>query len=220
MSALGSRSRQNRFQKCWFNDLLALAPEVDKIDPRDVNLMTFWPWLQKSRKSIPEVLIEWFSGLGSSNRQNRYQKCWFNDFLALIQEVDKIDVRNVDLMSFWHWLQKSTKSKPEVLIWWLVGLGSRSRPNRSQKCWFDDSLALAPEVDKIDPRNVDLMTFWHWLQKSTKSIPEVLIYKLSGLGSRIRQNRSQKISFLNSFCYFIFENIENHCFSYVSVDSQ
>ena len=26
------------------------------------------------------------------------------------------------------------------------------------------------------------MTFWPWLQKSAKSVPEVLIYRLSGLG--------------------------------------
>jgi hypothetical protein len=32
-----------------------------------------------------------------------------------------------------------------------------------------------PEIDKIDPRSVDLMTFWLWFQNSTNSIPEVLI---------------------------------------------
>ena len=30
-----------------------LAPGVDKTSPRRLDLMTFWPWLQKSRKPVP-----------------------------------------------------------------------------------------------------------------------------------------------------------------------
>ena len=53
----GSRSRQNHSQKSRFNDFLALVPEVHKINHRSLDLMTFWPWLQKSTKSFPELSI-------------------------------------------------------------------------------------------------------------------------------------------------------------------
>ena len=89
-----------------FNDFLSLAPEVNKISPRSLDLMTFWAWLQ--------------------NKQKQCQKSRLNDFLALVPEVNKINPRSLDLMTFWPWLQKSTKSFPELSIWWLSGLGSRS----------------------------------------------------------------------------------------------
>ena len=53
----GSRSQQNQYQKPPLNDFLALAPEVNKSSARSLDLMTFWPWLQKSTKLIPEVPI-------------------------------------------------------------------------------------------------------------------------------------------------------------------
>ena len=81
--------------------------------------------------------------------------------------------RRLDLMTFWHGLQKSTKPVPEGSIWWLFGLGSRSRQNHSQKARFDDFLALAPEGDKTNPRRLDLMTFWPgWPKSLVLDLPE------------------------------------------------
>ena len=51
-------------------------------------------------------------------------------------------------MTFLFWLQKSGKPVPGNSISWLS--------------------ALVPEVDKTNPRKLDLMIFWPWLQKSTK----------------------------------------------------
>ena len=161
------QSRQYQSQKCSFNDFLALvpetddflalAPEADKIRFRSLDWMAFWPWLQMST--------------------NHSQGVGFDDFMSLAPEVDKIIPRRFDLMTLWPWPQKSTKSIPEVSICWLSGLASRRQQSQSQKSWFNDSLALAlaPEVNKISPRSFDLLTFWPWLQKSTKSVPEALI---------------------------------------------
>ena len=154
---------------------MALAPEVDKINHRSLDLITFLDWLKRSTKSIPEVSIWWLAGLGYRSRQNPPQTSRFNDFLALAPGVDKIITRSLDLMTFWHWLQKPTKSLPEVSIWWLSVIGPRSRQNY--------------------PRSLDLMTFWPWLQESTKSIPEVSSWWGSGVNSRSRQTHSQKSRF-------------------------
>ena len=45
------------------------------------------------------------------------------------------------------------------------------RRNESQEARFDDFLALAPEVEKTNPRKLDFMTFWPWIKKSTKLVP-------------------------------------------------
>ena len=71
LSGLGSRSQQNQSQKSWFNDFLALASEVDKTKPRKLDLMTFWPWLQMSRKPFQGSSIWWLSSLGSRSHQNQ-----------------------------------------------------------------------------------------------------------------------------------------------------
>ena len=61
-----------------------------------------------------------------------------------------------------------------VQIWWLSGFGSevdRISPRNTELMsflpWFHDFLVLVPEVDKINPRRFDLDIFWLWLQKST-----------------------------------------------------
>ena len=46
-------ARRNQSQHVRINDFLASAPEVDKTNPRSLDLMTFWPWLQKSTKPFP-----------------------------------------------------------------------------------------------------------------------------------------------------------------------
>ena len=74
-------------------------------------------------------------------------------------------------MISWPWFQMSTEPIPGCLIWWLSGHGSRCRRNRSQDARFDDFLAMVPDVDETDPRMVDLMTFWPWVQMSTEAIP-------------------------------------------------
>ena len=51
----------------------------------------------------------------------------------------------------------------------------RSRQNHPQKSRFENFLALAPEVDKISTRNHDVMAFWPWLRKPTKSVPGISI---------------------------------------------
>ena len=60
--------------------------------------------------------------------------------------------RMLDLSTFWHLLQKSTKWRPGGSIWALSGLGARSRQNDAQDARFEHFLALASEVDKM--RNV------------------------------------------------------------------
>ena len=51
------------------------------------------------------------------------------------------------------------------------GLSSRRRQTESQETQFNDFLFLAVEVEKTSLRRLDLMTFWPWLQTSTKPIP-------------------------------------------------
>ena len=50
-------ARHNQSQHVRINDFLASAPEVDKTNPRTLDLMTFWPWLQKSTKPFPRGSI-------------------------------------------------------------------------------------------------------------------------------------------------------------------
>ena len=108
-------SRQNRSQKYWFHDFLALlqkstkaiplalASEVDKIDPRSIDLMSLALAPEVGKIDIRNVdLMTFWSWLQS--RQNRFQKCWSNDFLALAPEVDKIIPRSIDLIILLHWL--------------------------------------------------------------------------------------------------------------------
>ena len=154
--------------------LYGRAPEVDKINPRSLDQMTLLPWLQRSTKSIPEVSIWRLSSLGSRSRQNLTQKSRFDDFLVLAPEVDKTIPRSIDLMTFWPWLQKLTKSFPEVSIWW------------SSSIWLQNSTHI---------QNFRFHDPWPWLQRSTKSIPEVSIWRLSGLGSRSGQTHPQKSRF-------------------------
>ena len=125
---------------------MTLAPEVNKINLRSLGLTAFWPWLWKSTKSVPEVVIQWFRDLGPRSQQNQTQKSRINAFLGLAPEVDK--------------------SVAEVSIWWFSGLGSGSRQNYAQKSRCDSFLALAPEIDKISTRSLNLMTLWPWLSKS------------------------------------------------------
>ena len=82
---------------------------------------------------------------------------------------------------FLYFLKKSLKNSIEK--------GTKIEPKSldSMTC-----LTLAPEVGKINPRRLDFVTFWPWLQKSLKSISEVQIWWLSGLGSRSQQNQSLK----------------------------
>ena len=119
-------------------------------------------------------------------------------------------------MTFWSWLQKSTKSCPEVSFWWLwclSGFGAWNRQKQILKFRFnafmgsapvdnkinrrsiDLMMALVPDVAKINARSLDSMTFWPWLQKSTISFPEASIWWLYGLGFRSQQNQPQKFRF-------------------------
>ena len=93
-------------------------------------------------------------------------------------------------MTFRPWLKTSMKPVLGGSIWWLSGLGFRSRQNESRDAWFDDFPASDQEIDKTSPRRLDLMTFWPWLQKSRKPVPGGLIEWLSSCGSRSRQNDS------------------------------
>ena len=145
-----------------------------------------WPNEQWSdNKIFPDVILCWYR---EPMRQNESQENRFNAFLALAPEIDKTSPRKLDLMTFQHWLKKSTKPIPRGSIWWLSGHGSRSRQNQSQEARFDDFPAMAPEVDRTSPRRLDLMTFRPWLQKSTKPVPGGLIWWFSSLGSRNQQN--------------------------------
>ena len=67
-----------------------MAPGVNEMMSRSIDLKTFWP--------------------GSRSRRNDVHEHRFEDFLALAQEVEKMTARRIDLKRFWHWLQKSTKS--------------------------------------------------------------------------------------------------------------
>ena len=73
-------------------------------------------------------------------------------------------------MTFWPWLQKSTKPVPWGSIWWLSGVGSSSRQNQAQEGRCDD--------------------FWPWLQTSTKPWSCGSIWWLPSFGFS-QQNQSQ-----------------------------
>ena len=64
-----------------------------------------------------------------------------------------------------------TEAIPGWSISWFSGHGPRCGRKRSQDGRFHDFLGMAPDVDGSDPRMVDFMTFWLWLQMSTKPIP-------------------------------------------------
>ena len=94
-------------------------------------------------------------------------------------------LRILRLRSF-AWTPSHGKSRLSFSIWtfaWefemlslgISGVGSSNQENQSQETRFDDFLALAPEVDKTNPRKLDLKTFWRWLQKSRKPVPGSLI---------------------------------------------
>ena len=53
ISGVGSSVRENQSQETRFDDFLAFTPEVKKATPRNLDLMTFRPWLRKSMKSVP-----------------------------------------------------------------------------------------------------------------------------------------------------------------------
>ena len=86
-----------------------LGSEVDKMNPRSPASMSFWHWPKKSTKLIPEVPIEWLSGIDRRSRHNQSHKSRFDDFLASAPEVDKITSGKPDLMKFWPWRQKTRK---------------------------------------------------------------------------------------------------------------
>ena len=156
---------------------------IDKINPRSLDLMTLWSWLHKLLKPIPEVLIWWFIGPGVRCRHSQFGSLDLMTFWPWFQKSTRSKSRSSDLMTFWPWLQKWTTSIPEVWIWWVCGPGSRSRLNQYLKFWFDEIVALSPEVGKISPRSHDLMIFWLGSKKSTTSFlwllrglaPDVLI---------------------------------------------
>ena len=159
--------------------------------------MNSWPWSKKARKTIPKALICWLSGLArpqkSANQNQRYR---FNIILALALEVDTIIPRSPDLLIFWPCSQQSTKSVPELQIWWLSGIGPRSREKKFLKSRFNDFLAVvATEIEKTNIRSPDLMTFQPWLKKWTKPVPEGSIWWHSSLDSRSRENQSQEARF-------------------------
>ena len=85
-------------------------------------------------------------------KQNESQENRFDAFLAVAPEIDRMSPRRFDLMTFQHWLKKSTKP--------------------IQDARFDDFVALAPDIEKTNPRKLDLMTFRPWLQKSTNQHQE------------------------------------------------
>ena len=94
-SALGSRSPQNEFKNDWFEHFLPMAPQVDKMSSRMIDLSHFCPWLQKSTKGAPELWIWALSYLGSRSIQNELQKYRFSHFLAVATEVFKRSTRSI-----------------------------------------------------------------------------------------------------------------------------
>ena len=134
-SGIGSRSRQNEFQKARFD--------------------AFRPWLQKSTKWAPEGSIWAFSGLGSRSRQNELQKGRFEHFQALAPEVDKMGPEG----SIWGipaLAPEVDKMSSRRLDLNHSGLGSRSRQNELQKARFEHFQA---SVDRM-PANNDTFNTW------------------------------------------------------------
>ena len=164
--------RQDNYEKPLNFNPVSKTPSVMEIGPKATNFLrdcrTRGPSDPRSTLSSfsPEEQLPY--GLTRS-RQNHTQKPWFHDLLALTPEVENINFRGPDLMTFWPWHQKPRKSIPEAPIRWLSGLGPRSRENQTQKFWFNDSSGPSPR----NPRSPDLMTFWPWTQKARKSLPEV-----------------------------------------------
>ena len=154
-----------------------------------------WPNEQWSDNTMcPDVILCWYR---EPIRQNESQENRFDAFLALAPEIDKTSPTRRDLMTFQHWLKKSTKPIPRGSIWWLSGHGSRSRQNQSQEARFDDFPAMAPEVDKTSPRKLDLMTFRPWLQKSTKPVPGTRFDDFPAMAPEIDKTSPRRLDLMN-----------------------
>jgi hypothetical protein len=95
--------------------------------------------------------------------------------VVLALQVAKTNPRSLDLMIHWAWRQMSTQTIRKSRFDDFLALVPEVNKKQIQKFRFDDFLALAPEVDDINPRSLDLMSLWPWLQKSAKSVSEVLI---------------------------------------------
>ena len=117
----------------------------DKTSPRKLDLMTFWPGLQKPRKQITGGWFNELSNFGSRNRQNQSQEARFDEFLAMAPEVDKTSPRKLDLMIFEPWIQESTKqwlswtlNDPEYSFWDTrrIALGNEKYTFCLIKLWF------------------------------------------------------------------------------------
>ena len=85
---------------------------------------------------------------------------FFQNTTSLGSRSRQTNPRSLDLMVFWPWFWKATKSFPEVLTEGLSGLASRSRQNRSQKTRYDDSLAWLTQILGLEPsRDLEIMIF-------------------------------------------------------------
>ena len=153
--------RQNESQETRFSDFSALAQEVDKTNPKRLDLMTFRPWLQKSTKPVPGCSIWWLSGHGSRSRQNQSQEARFDDFPAMAPEVDKTSRRRLDLMIFEPWIQESTKqwlswtlNDPEYSFWDTrrIALGDEKYRFCWIKLWFSYIYAKSHQEPPWAPR--------------------------------------------------------------------
>ena len=149
---------------------LALAPEVDKMVSRRLDLSTFQLCLQ--------------------SRQNNIQEVRFKDFLVWASEIDKISPRKSDLNIFCHWLRKSIEWVPRCPIEAFSGLGFRSRQNMSQEIDFRISWPLLQKAAKQVPGD-PILEFLTLDPEVDKMIPGIPISAFSGLGSRSQQNQSQ-----------------------------
>ena len=150
------------------------APEVNKSSAQGLDLMTFWPWFQKSTKLISEVLVWWLSDLGSRSPQNHSQKSRFDDCLALACEllrqsscfvaknILRSNVGNLIFLanSLFVLLAKTTF----VLCVSFIGL-------RNCFCWF-----LEPKQGKSFDQD-----FWVWFCRLLEQRPESHWMETSGI---------------------------------------
>ena len=129
--------------------------------------------LQRTQKCTNNIKTNTFPG-GLADRHSRQPRvleiclfcicCTFPCFLHHQNWV----LRFSAVQDFWNCFITIVDFRKQNKVFLIIA----ALPGWGWLAWFNDCLALAPEVDKVNAGSIDLMTFWRCLQKSTKSVPE------------------------------------------------
>ena len=161
------------FRKCWktlwfsshFNEQIWKHVVFQLSFRKCLKTQWFWySWFQKAWKHYSFQFVLW-KCIKMMPRRFDLKLC------GLGSTSRQNELQKVRFDAFWPWLQKSTKWVPEGSIWGIP--------------------ALAPEVDKMRSRRVDLSIFRPWLQKSTKWAPEGSIWGTPALAPEVDKMSSR-----------------------------